>query len=50
MDAGFDKADERMDAEIREVRGDMRSLRKELLAAAVIIIAALLGLVAASIF
>jgi len=52
MDAGFKRADERMDAgfarvdsDIRELRGDLSGLRKELLVAAVIVIAALLGLI-----
>jgi hypothetical protein len=59
MEAGFRRADERMDAldkkmdegfarvdsDVRELRGDMTGLRKELLVAAVIVIAALLGLI-----
>jgi len=45
MDAGL----RTVDADIRELRGDM-SLRTQLLAAAVIIIAAVLGLIGAAIF
>jgi hypothetical protein len=52
MEAGFKRADERMDAgfarvdsDVRELRSDMTGLRKELLVAAVIVIAALLGLI-----
>lgn len=38
MDAGFEK----VDVDIREVRGDMRGLRKELLAAAIVILGVLI--------
>jgi hypothetical protein len=52
VDEGFEQADKKMDegfarvdSDVRELRGDISGLRKELLGAAVIVIAALLGLI-----